>query len=326
MAGLIVIGGPTASGKSVFALRLAEALPGVVINADSIQLYRELRILSARPSPAEEARVPHRLFGVLSGAEPASVGRWLDLAEAAIGQAQAQGQVAIVVGGTGLYLHALLHGLAPVPDVPGEVRAATRALFARLGAPAFHAGLAELDPAMAARLQPRDAQRLMRAHEVVVATGRSLAAWQALPRRRIGLPQPQLGFTLLPPRAALYARIAERLHRMVATGALDELAALQRARLPPELPLMKAVGIPELRAHLEGRMDLATALERAIVQTRRYAKRQLTFLRHQLPELQPIHAFGDDAQGTPDPEHLRHLLLTGRSCAHSVRCINRAGQ
>ena len=296
MSALFVIAGPTASGKSALALRLAEATGGVIVNADSMQLYRDLRILTARPSAAEEARVPHRLFGILDAAEPASVGRWLELAADAIAEASAAGRPAIVVGGTGLYLHALLHGLAPVPDIPEEVRAAARRRLAEGGLSALRAGLAELDPVMAARLRPGDRQRILRAYEVVVATGRSLAAWQQMPPRRIALPERRFGLALMPPRAALYERIERRLRDMIAHGALDELAALHRRGLPEDLPLMKAVTVPELLAYVSGCVDLDTALARAIVQTRRYAKRQITWLRHQLPELRRAPAFGESVE------------------------------
>ena len=293
MTGLFVIAGPTASGKSALALRLAEAVGGMIINADSMQLYRDLRILTARPTPEDEARVPHRLYGVLDAGEPASVGRWLELAGIAIGEAGAERRPAIVVGGTGLYLHALLHGLAPVPEIAAAIRSAARARFSALGAPAFHAELAVRDPAMAARLRPGDRQRLIRAYEVIVGTGRSLAAWQAAPPVRIELPAPRIEAALMPPRAALHERIERRLHAMIERGALAELEELRRRSLDPDLPLMKAVAVPELLAHLEGGIALAAALDRAIVQTRRYAKRQMTFLRHQLPELRFLEAFGD---------------------------------
>jgi tRNA dimethylallyltransferase len=310
MAGLIVLGGPTASGKSALALRLAERQGGTIINADSMQLYKELCILTARPGPEEEARAPHRLYGVLSADDPASAGRWLELAGHAIAEAVAGRRVPIAVGGSGLYLHALLHGIAPVPEVPAAARAEAEARLARQGGAAFHAELALRDPVMAGRLRPSDRQRLVRAFEVVLATGRSLAEWQALPRRRIDLPQPVVGIALSPLRTELYARIADRLRAMIDAGALAELQAL-RARAPdPAWPLMKAVAVPELMAHLEGRLALEEAIERATMQTRRYAKRQLTFLRHQLPELQTVPVFGD-APGLPELHvALRQVLLT----------------
>ena len=298
MTGSFVVAGPTASGKSALALRLAEAVHGVIINADSMQLYRELRILTARPTPEDEARVPHRLYGVLDARDPASVGRWLELAGAAVAEARAQRRPAIVVGGTGLYLHALLHGLAPVPDVPAATRRAARARLAKLGPAALHAELARLDPVMAAHLRPTDPQRVARAYEVIVATGRSLAVWQTAPPVRVELPAPWVGVALMPPRAALHERIERRLRAMIERGALAELEALRRRALDPELPLMKAVAVPELLAHLDGKVDLETALDRAIVQTRRYAKRQSTWLRHQLPELRRLDAFGETVAPT----------------------------
>ena len=294
MTGMVVIGGPSASGKSALALRLAEALGGVVVNADSMQLYRELPLLTARPTPADEARAPHRLYGILDAADPASVGRWLELAGQAIEDSLAAGREPILVGGTGLDLKALLHGLAPVPEVPAAVRRAVLERLARVGAPGLHAELARQDPGMAARLEPNDRQRLLRAAEVLAATGRSLAAWQAEPALRVRLPEPVRGIALLPPRPALHRRIERRLEAMVEAGALAELAVLRAARPDPALPLLKAVAVPELLAHLEGRLELAQALARALARTRQYAKRQMTWLRHQLPELQPLHGFGDE--------------------------------
>ncbi len=317
MTGLVVIGGPTASGKSALALHLAEALDGVLINADSMQLYRELPLLTARPGPADEARVPHRLFGVLGAADAASVGRWLELAEPAIAGAVEAGRLPIVVGGSGLYLSALLRGLAPVPPVPAAARAAAEALFERLGGPGLHAELAGRDPVMAARLRPSDRQRLIRAFEVLTATGRSLADWQARPRFRVRLPQPVAGFALLPPRPLLHQRIERRLRAMLEAGALAELEALRRAYPGADLPLLKAVAVPELCEHLDGRLDLARALAGAVVRTRQYAKRQVTWLRHQLPELEPLEGFGDDPlilTGLP-----RRLLLTDAALPHSFR-------
>jgi tRNA dimethylallyltransferase len=308
MTGTVVIGGPTASGKSILAMRLAERSGGMVVNADSMQLYRELRILTARPSPADEARVPHRLYGVLSAEQPGSVGSWLAMAQEAIAEARAQGRPAIVVGGTGLYLYALLHGLADVPPVPPEAREKASALYRRLGGPAFHAELQARDPVMAARLAPHDRQRLIRAFEVVEATGRSLADWQADAPTRVALPQPVVGIALMPPRAEVYARIGKRLQAMIAAGALEELSTLRG--LAPDLPLLKAVAVRELLAHLEGRLDLESALERATVQTRRYAKRQLTWLRHQLPELTPVTGFGDAAGSMAEPV----IAAIGRAC------------
>jgi tRNA dimethylallyltransferase len=292
-SGTLVIAGPTASGKSTLALQVAVRTGGVIVNADSMQLYRELRILTARPSPADEARAPHRLYGVLAADQPGSAGQWLALAQAAIDEAARQGRPAIVVGGTGLYLSALLDGLAAVPPVPAAFRAEASTLYAQEGGAGLHAALRARDPVMAARLLPQDRQRLIRAYEVVAATGRSLAAWQAEPPLRVPLPAPVTGLALMPPRAEVHARIGQRLDAMIAAGALDELRALRGRDLAPDLPLLKAVAVRELLAYLDGGQDLQDALDRARVQTRRYAKRQLTWLRHQLPQLMPVAGFGE---------------------------------
>ena len=289
-APVIVIGGPTASGKSGLALAIAERLDGVVINGDAIQVYRDLRLLTARPSEADERRVPHRLYGIFEAAETCSAGRWQTLALAEIAAAKAAGKRAVVVGGTGLYLRALVEGIAPIPDVPAEIRARTRARFGEIGTVAFHAELAARDPLMAARLAPADGQRLMRAWEVLEATGRSLAQWQADP-----VTAPALNFTMItvmPPRADIYAACDARLADMVSGGVLDELAALlkraETEQLDPSLPVLKAVGFAELASHLTGRVSLDAALAAAQQQTRRYAKRQMTWFRHQLPDRGPI--------------------------------------
>jgi tRNA dimethylallyltransferase len=292
-SGTLVIAGPTASGKSTLALQVAVRTGGVIVNADSMQLYRELRVLTARPSPADEARAPHRLYGVLAADQPGSAGQWLALAQAAIDEAARQGRPAIVVGGTGLYLSALLDGLAAVPPVPAAFRAEASTLYAQEGGAGLHAALRARDPVMAARLLPQDRQRLIRAYEVVAATGRSLAAWQAEPPLRVPLPAPVTGLALMPPRAEVHARIGQRLDAMIAAGALDELRALRGRDLAPDLPLLKAVAVRELLAYLDGGQDLQDALDRARVQTRRYAKRQLTWLRHQLPQLTPGAGFGE---------------------------------
>ena len=221
---VFVVGGPTASGKSAFAMALAERFDGVVINADSMQVYRDLAILTARPSAGDEARVPHRLFGLLDAADICSVARWRDLALAEIDAAHADGRRAIVVGGSGLYLRALMSGIAPVPPIPQAVRDAARARHVELGAMAFHAALAGRDPVMAARLAPGDRQRTIRAWEVIEATGRSLADWQA--ETAAAVPFVFDVVLLLPPRAALYAACDSRFAAMLDVGALDEVRAL----------------------------------------------------------------------------------------------------
>ena len=280
---VIVIGGPTASGKSALALDLAEALGGVVINADSMQVYAELSILTARPGPADLGRAPHRLYGVLPAATRCSAAAWCDMALAEIGLAQKDGRRPIVVGGTGLYLKALTEGLSPIPPVPEEIRRATVELHETLGGEAFHAELMRWDPKMAQRLAPGDTQRLIRAWEVMVTTNRSLADWQL---EAGSGPPPGMLFewvVLAPPREALYAACDGRFRAMIAAGALDEAKALLAQDLDPELPAMKAVGVPELAAHLRGEIDLETAIARAQQATRNLAKRQTTWFRHQKP-------------------------------------------
>jgi tRNA dimethylallyltransferase len=278
---IIVIAGPTASGKSGLALAVAEALGGTIINADSMQIYRDLAILTARPGAAELARAPHRLYGVIDAAEVCSAGRWRALALAEIAAAHAAGRLPILTGGSGLYLQALLQGLAPVPAIPPEIRAAARALHAELGPAAFHRRLAERDPAAAARLFPGDTLRLVRAFEVVTATGSTLADWQRRQSGKTGWRGAAIA--LLPPRAPLYAACDARLLRMVEEGAAEEVAALLARRLPEDLPAMRAVGVRELGLWLAGASTRAAAVAAAQQATRRYAKRQYTWLRHRLP-------------------------------------------
>ncbi len=277
---VILIAGPTASGKSGLALELAAALHGTIINADSLQAYRDLRILSARPDDAALARVPHLLYGYLDAAERGSVGRWRALALAEIATAHAAGRLPIVVGGTGLYLRALQHGLASIPPIPAAIRSEAAELYRLLGGAVFRERLAALDPAGAARLPPGDRQRLMRAWEVVQATGRPLGAWQA--RTAAASPYRFASVLLAPPREALYAACDARFRAMIAQGALDEAEALGARGLDPALPAMKAVGVPELLRHWRGEMGLDEAIAAAQRATRRYAKRQMTWFRHQM--------------------------------------------
>ena len=319
MVNLIIIGGPTGSGKSALALKLAEKMGGAIVNADSMQQYRELRIITARPTLGEHRRAPHYLYGYRSADQPGSAGQWLDQAIRAIDEIKAQERVPIVVGGTGLYLQALLQGIAPVPDVPGKVREETSLRFDALGVPGFHQDLARRDPDQAALLEPGDRQRLIRAAEVLEATGKSLLYWKSLPRKRVALPEPIAGIALMPPRPELHARIERRLHRMIDEGALGELEALRTKNLDPNLPLMKAVSVPELMAHLDGRIDLPTAIERATAKTRQFAKRQMTWFRHQLPELEALNDFGDKPDVTRDYPALSLDLLTDRNFKHTVR-------
>lgn len=279
---LVVIAGPTASGKSALALGLAERANGVVINADASQVYADLRLLSARPSPAEEARAPHRLYGVVDGATACSAADWAAMARAAIAQAHTEGRLPIVVGGTGLYIRTLLDGIAPVPDIPDEVRAQVRALDDP------HAALAFADPAMAQRLRPSDRQRSARALEVKRATGRSLADWQAATEGGIGGTVELRAHVVETDRAELYARCDHRFDLMLAEGALDEARALAARGLSPALPVMKALGVPPLLAHLAGDLTIEAAADAAKQDTRRYAKRQLTWFRNQTPDWRRI--------------------------------------
>ncbi len=284
---VVIVTGPTASGKSGLALLLAEAFDGVVINADSMQVYRELEILTARPGPDALGRAPHRLYGMLPGAERCSAGRWSKLALDEIAACHAAGKTPLVVGGTGLYLRALETGLAKMPDIPDEVRTAARARHRELGGAAFHAALAARDPAMAGRLEPGDSQRLIRAWEVLEATGRSLAAWQAGDG---GTSEPApyrfLRIICLPPRGALYAACDARFLGMLDRGALEEVRALMELGLDPALPVMKALGVRELARHLAGEASLDEAVVRAQQASRNYAKRQMTWLRTQTPKTQ----------------------------------------
>ncbi len=278
---VLVLVGPTASGKSGLAIRLAQAFDGVIINADSMQVYRELRILTARPDEAALAQAPHRLYGTLSGREACSAGRWRDLAVAEIEAARAAGRLPLLVGGTGLYVRALQEGLAEIPAVPEAVRAAAVALHRELGGAAFQAELARRDPATAARLHANDSQRLVRAWEVFEATGRPLVEWQA-DAGSGGAPYRFLNLVLLPPRQELYARCDSRFHAMLEAGALGEVESLLALGIDPALPVMKAVGVAELARHLAGHLSLEEAVATAQRNTRRYAKRQYTWLRTQL--------------------------------------------
>jgi tRNA dimethylallyltransferase len=281
--GTILIAGPTASGKSALALAVAERHGGVVVNADSMQVYRDLRIITARPSEAEEARVPHRLYGHVDAAENYSVGRWCQDVRAALDEANREGRVAILVGGTGLYFKALTQGLSAVPPTPPEIRARVRARCEDEGAAALYAELARRDPTMAQRLMPGDRMRIARALEVLEATGRSLADWHREGMPAVLNPDDALKIFLAVDRAELYRRIDARFDAMLAAGALDEVRALAPRGLDPLLPAMKAHGVPWLRRHLAGEIGLEAAAEGGKLDTRRYTKRQATWFRNQMP-------------------------------------------
>ncbi len=278
----ILIAGPTASGKSGLALALAELLGGTVVNADSMQVYRELRVLTARPTAEDEARAPHALYGFTSGAEAYSAGRYAADAGQAIADARAAGRVPIVVGGTGLYFKVLLEGLSPIPATDPEVRAFWRSEAARRPAVELHALLAGRDPEIAARLMPTDTQRIVRALEVVESTGRSLADWQRQPGQPVLREAETVWLLLLPGRDGHAAAIDARFDAMLAAGALNEVRALLVAGLSAELPLMRAHGVPSLAAYLRGALSLDEAVAVAKSDTRHYAKRQLTWHRRNM--------------------------------------------
>ena len=278
-----LIAGPTASGKSALALCLAETVGGEIVNADSMQLYADLRLLTARPSPAEEASAPHHLFGTADGADGWSVGRWLRAASGALVEIAARGRPAILVGGTGLYFRALTHGLAEIPQVPAEVRRVAQADYDMMGESSFRGRLGAYDAAAALRIAPGDRQRLVRAWEVFAATETPLSDWQSTGEPALS-PGTWRAVALEPPRAALYARCDARLTAMVDAGALEEVRALTARNLDPALPILKAVGVRELSAHLRGETTLAEALAAAQRETRRYAKRQTTWMRGQMAD------------------------------------------
>jgi tRNA dimethylallyltransferase len=282
----VLIAGPTASGKSALALELAQKTGGVVINADSMQVYRDLRVITARPTPEEEAKVPHRLYGHIDAAVNFSVGYWVADAAAALAEVRSQNRLPIFVGGSGLYFKALTRGLSAVPPIPPAIREGVRARLERDGVEALHAELAQRDRVTAERLKLRDRTRIARALEVVEATGRSLTDWH-----REGLPPllPSGAFSALflaPDRDQLYARIDARFDAMLKAGALEEVAALSTRHLDPLLPAMKAHGVPALIRHLGGEITREEAAEIGRANTRQYAKRQFTWFRHQLPEFQ----------------------------------------
>lgn len=278
---IVTVAGPTASGKSALALALARELGGVIINADSMQVYRELAILTARPTAEDEAKAPHALYGVLSVREACSAGRWVAMAKAAIAEAEAAGRLPILVGGTGLYLKALTEGIAEIPAIPEAIRQTARTRTRDLGLEAFRAEVAARDPEWVERIAPGDTQRLTRAWEVVEATGRPLSDWLKAQEQPRDAPS---AFTVLldPPRAALRGGIAARFDAMMAAGALEEARRISALALDDSLPATRALGLRELRRHLAGEIDLATAITEAKTATTRYAKRQATWFRHQI--------------------------------------------
>ena len=294
-ARILFIAGPTASGKSAAALELVEKTGGEIVNADAMQVYRDLRIITARPSEADEARAPHRLYGVLDAAERCSAGRWARMAADEIERLRSGGKSAVLVGGTGLYFKALEEGLSPIPETPPAIREAARVRREALGAAAFRDEVISRDPGMA-HLPEGDAQRLMRAWEVYEATGKTLTDYQTMPREPLIAGEPQKA-VILPPRERLYARCDERAEMMFGQGGIEEVEALLARGLDPQLPAMKTLGVPEIAAYLSENMPRDEALAALQQNTRRFAKRQMTWLRHQMadwPRYENAEAFADD--------------------------------
>ncbi|HET6376897.1 MAG TPA: tRNA (adenosine(37)-N6)-dimethylallyltransferase MiaA [Methylocella sp.] len=307
-ASAVLIAGPTASGKSGLALSLARALGGAVINADSMQVYRDLRVLTARPSCEDEAEAPHKLYGHVDGAVNYSAGLWLRDAAVALNEALLQGRLPIIAGGTGLYFKALTQGFSTIPSVPPDVRERVRARAAGIPPASLHAELKRYDPETAARLRPSDPQRILRALEVYEATGKSLVSFHMAREPPLLEPDHVLAFFVAPERESLKAQIDSRFDKMLRRGALQEAAALRERRLDPALPVMRAHGVPHLIAHLEGGISLAEAARRAKRDTCHYARRQFTFARHQLQGFQWVR-----------PEEAERLALSAFCSVNGAR-------
>jgi len=274
---------------------VARAFDGIVVNADSMQVYREIAVLSARPTLPGMGGVEHRLYGVLPAAQACSAAAWAAMARREVAAARRAGRMPIVVGGTGLYLRALLHGMAPVPDVPEAIRMRVRSRLEREGAAALHGALRRLDPEGAERLRPTDSQRIVRALEVAEATGRPLRHWHGLPPEG-GHDGPVLAVVLDPPRAWMHRRCDARVRAMVVRGAADEAAAVGGLGLDPALPAMKTLGLQPFLNYARGRASLAEAIERTQAATRQYAKRQATWFRHQMKDALRVAATSEAAR------------------------------
>lgn len=278
----ILIAGPTASGKSALALRMARELDGIVVNADSMQVYRELAIITARPTAADEAFAPHRLYGHVSARDPYSVGRWIEDLTEVVAEASACRRPLIVVGGTGLYFKAMLEGLSPIPAIDPELRRRRRDQAVQVGAGALHEELSRRDPETAARLKPSDTQRIVRALEVLDQTGIPLVQWQRLPGRPVTAVDDTDRFVVARPRDELYARARVRLEQMLAAGALDEAARFAELGIDPAAPATRAIGVRPFMALAAGQIGRTEALDIATTETHKYIKRQLTWLKRQM--------------------------------------------
>lgn len=309
MNSAIVIAGPTASGKSGLALAMAQTFGGWVINADSMQVYNTLRILTARPTAHDEGLAPHRLYGILSPREICSAARWRDLAALEIQAAWDAKALPIIVGGTGLYLRALTEGLFPIPEIPAAIRENARTLLAEIGNLAFHQMLVERDPEMAARLDRGNSQRLSRAWEVLEATGQSLAQWQRQPNQG-AVTANWLTIVLDPPRDIQAKACDQRFRQMIAQGALDEAQNMADLQLPADCPATRALGLSNLIDHLNGKITLDQAIQAGSQATRAYAKRQSTWFRHQIPQAHMIRAQFSESLENEIFSFIRQFLLT----------------
>ncbi len=301
----ILITGPTASGKSALAVRLAAAHGGVVVNADSMQVYDTLNVLTARPQPEDMGGIEHRLYGHVPAASAYSTGDWLREAADVVAELRWRKKLPVFVGGTGLYFRALTGGLSDMPAIPDDVRERMRARLAAEGAEALHRELAGRDPDVAARLMPGDGQRIVRALEVLETTGRSISAFQATAGQALIDPGRAEKIVVLPDRAVLAARIDRRFAEMLESGAVEEVRALLALDLSPAMPAMKAIGVPQIAAMLAGGMSKAEVVERGAAATRQYAKRQMTWFRNQLDEswrrVDPLASGGNPARsGSPE--------------------------
>lgn len=279
----LIIAGPTASGKSKLGVMLAERAGGEVVNADSMQIYRDLPIMTAAPSDAEKAAIPHHGYGVLDGSERCSVGRWLELTRQIVGDIHARGKLPILVGGTGMYIRAALEGISPIPDVPLSVRASAADQYDALGGAAYRQALAALDPVLADRLNDGDRQRLIRGMEVVMATGTPLSQWQDAPLEG-AVDATFTTIRIAPPRDQLYAMCDRRLPIMLDQGGVEEVRQWLSREVDPDLPLMKAVGVPPIADFINGKISRNDAVDIACRDTRRYAKRQTTWFNNQFSD------------------------------------------
>lgn len=309
-APIIILGGPTASGKSHLATVIAKKFDGVIINADAMQVYREIPIITAQPTEEDKKNIPHRLYGALPASEPCSAVKWLGMAKEAIDWVHGQGKVPIIVGGTGLYIHTLLEGLSPIPDIVPKLREEIRSQCKELGNAAFHTLLQQKDPTMAGRLNAGDTQRMVRAMEVIEQTGVSLAEWQQMPPVKNYDSACFFPIFIHPIREKLYAQCDGRFLSMLEQGALEEVRALAELSLDPSLPAMKALGVPELLAHLEGKYTREEAITKAQQSTRNYAKRQVTWFKHQLKGALEIEFGGIEEAEDQLMQQVSQFLLT----------------